>query len=712
MKKDYGKLIENTLENMDLKISDFWLFEGITEFAKQFPKMSEEKLRKLIALDPTYKGGEQVGKYGNWIIRLFYNNLKNSEMMQQYREFYTKNNGINPKTGKIIEKPELLPATPWEDADKLPNLLKQYDMLKNKIKKPITDFKSIPELYQAIDAFINKGVPQDKKAMERYYVFKDCEKKGLKKIYEDKSWLIGIPETFESSKPFGNFTNWCTTSSYGRYYDAYLRDYGGEYYILLDKRTGELFQFHYESDQFMNESNSRIDMESFTEEEPEISKFLYEYKFKLNPLDIDESMKEINKENELIDKFETTKKNFDEYLKTKLIGNKYNFISNFHGAKDLRLEGDKLIGQMDIDYLGSIIYKDDTRDAISNETICQILTGEMDWYDFNQYNLSDFDYYDSDWNEIAEKYGIDNEYDWDRICRIFYGDDDDDWAENDEIEYINKSILRLLVKNGYEKTIGRAKGQLIMDEIINEYGQVLQPEKLNELLPKDWNVKTTTEEQKEQIQEIIHDNFYDGIGLLYFMTDCKRYGTEQEAEKDVLDVMKDELPITGRNIYVEPNGYSAEFEISKNDLFKIFFMEENHIFENVPNYDDKMEKKNIPTRQELFIPPMHEKWWLDWYNNNDKDNDYYGYENGEDEDWLYLWRVVNGKCDMDDGTYGAFSVSQPYYGWDGFDEKYMKEGFESAAKKIATIKNDNSKKEEKINKEVDKQISEVLRFAK
>ena len=45
--KDYRFLVENTLENMDLKISDFWLFEGITEFAKQFPKMSEEKLRKL-----------------------------------------------------------------------------------------------------------------------------------------------------------------------------------------------------------------------------------------------------------------------------------------------------------------------------------------------------------------------------------------------------------------------------------------------------------------------------------------------------------------------------------------------------------------------------------------------------------------------------------------------------------------------------------------
>lgn len=712
MKKDYSKLIENTIRKLELPISKFWLAEGVAEIAKQFPKLPEETIREIIAYDPTYKGGDELGKYGKWIISLYYNYLKNRERWKQYNNFMKANpDGVNPKTGQKIVEPTYLPEVKPEDTYKIKPLLKQYDILKNKIKKPITAFKDIPSLYGEIQKYVEQDVPLNKRALERYNIFKQCEKIGLEKIYEDKQWMIGIPTTFESSKPFGQFTNWCTTSSSGRYYDSYLNDYGGEYYILLNKENGDLYQFHFESRQFMDERNSDIYMDQFIGENPTISKFLYEYKFKKHPLDINEDMKEIDKKNELVDKFETTKKNFDEYLKTKLIGNKYNFISAFHGAKELRLENDKLIGQMDIDYLGRIIYNDDSRNAISNEAICQILTGEMDWYDFNQYNLSDFDYYDSDWNEIAEKYGIDNEYDWDRICRIFYGDDDDDWAENDKIEYINKSILRLLVKNGYEKTIGRAKGQLIMDEIINEYGQVLQPEKLNELLPKDWNVKTTTEEQKEQIQEIIQDNFFDGIGLLYFMTDCKRYGTEQEAEKDVLDVMKDELPITGRNMYVEPNGYTAEFEISKNDLFKIFFMSENHIFENVPNYDDKMEKKNIPTQQELSIPPMHEKWWLDWYN-NDKDNDYYGYENGEDEDWLYLWRVVNGKCNMDDGEYGAFSIDEPYYGWDGFDEELMKEGFESAAKKIATIKNDNSKKEEKVDTEVDKQISEVLRIAR
>lgn len=40
---------------------------------------------------------------------------------------------------------------------------------------------------------------------------------------------------------------------------------------------------------------------------------------------------------------------------------------------------------------------------------------------------------------------------------------------------------------------------------------------------------------------------------------------------------------------------------------------------------------------------------------------------------------------MDDGTYGSFSIDEPYYGWDGFDDDYFKEGCISAAQKIAKI---------------------------
>lgn len=634
--KNYRFLVENALENMDLKISDFWLFEGITEFAKQFPKMSEEKLRKLIALDPTYKGGEQVGKYGNWIIRLFYNNLKNSEMMQQYRDFYTKNNGINPKTGKIIEKPELLPATPWEDADKLPNLLKQYDMLKNKIKKPITDFKSIPELYQAIDAFTNEGVPQDKKAMERYYIFKNAEKKGLKIIYNDKDWIIGIPETFESSKMFGNDTNWCTTAHNGSYYNEYLNQYGGQYYILLDKETGELFQFHFESNQFMNEYDHQIDMYNFTEEEPKICEFLNEYKNKLVKTKSEEEIE--------YDKITQLLNSFNEICSDPKRINREILYENY--TDDVNIKGDKITGHFDLDSLKPIVYSDS---GISLKTMCGLLTDFYRYYDFGDYSLDDYKYESDIWDNNAKLYNIEEQYNWDKICEIYMGYDD---------------------------------------------------------------------EVPEEIKSIIQDNFYNDVGLLGCLHDCLYSGTESECQNDIIGQLKDELPMTG-SFYEDTDGLSADFEIDKDDLWKIYYIQNRKTDKDVPNLENVLNRKEFqrePEQLEIFKPEMKADWFQSWIKNNEDDGPYY--DSGEDEDWLYIWRVIYGKCDLDEGPYGAFSIEEPYYSWNGFDKEMFDEACKSAAYKISQcilrdkIKNDNSKKEEKVDTEVDKQISEVLRIAK
>lgn len=390
-----------------------FLTEGISDLAKQFPRIPEEKLRKFIALDPTYKGGEQAGKYGSWIIRLFYNNIKNADRMAQYREFYQQNNGINPKTGEVIQKPELLPQTPYEDAEKIPPLLKQYEVLKKEIGKPIDSFKSIQDLYTAIQQHTQKGVPQDKEALERYNVFKACEPKGLKKIYEDNQWIIGIPTTFESSKPFGEFTNWCTTSSNGYYYDRYLNQYGGEYYILLDKTDGALYQFHFESNQFMDETDSSINMDAFTQAYGNIAKFLYEYKSKNG--------------GSQADVFNKLKEKFVELLKNPEQLQKEVFYENY--TKDIVVNGDIITGKFDIDSLSGYVYDENSRDGLSLESVCKLLTDYWSMYNYYDDNLRDYSYQAGDWNAIAKKYGIE-EYNWDKICNIYEGDEE----VNSEIE--------------------------------------------------------------------------------------------------------------------------------------------------------------------------------------------------------------------------------------------------------------------------------------
>ena len=423
--KDYRFLIEETIRNMDSKISSYWLMEGIAEIAKQFPKVPEEKLRELIALDPTYKGGEQLGKYGQWIIRLFYNNIKNIERMKQYKEFLKQNpDGINPKTGQPIAKPELLPdVSRAEDYEKIPNLLKQYDLYKNKIKKPITDFKTIPELYQAIEEFTKQDVPADKRALERYYVFKDCEKKGLKKIYEDNKWMIGIPTTLESSVPFGNFTNWCTTSAHGQYYRHYLERYGGQYFILLNKQNGDLYQFHFESEQFMDEKDHKIDMYNFTKDNRKIAEFLNEYKQKLlNKIatgdeDRENDDKEYIKLKELLERFNGIASDPQQVTRNILYDNY---------TKDVSISGDRITGQFDLSSLGNIVY---SSSDFSLETACGLLTDFF--FHFDMGDMGDID--DNDeayrWNPIARESNI-PDFDWDRLCRIYKDEEFDD--EEDE----------------------------------------------------------------------------------------------------------------------------------------------------------------------------------------------------------------------------------------------------------------------------------------
>ena len=628
--KDYRFLIENTLENMDLKISDFWLFEGVNEIIKQYPKLNEETIRRIIALDPTYKGGEQLGVYGKWILGLFYNYVKNRDAWRQYNSFMKSNpNGINPKTGQKINEPTYLPEVKPEDEYKIKPLLKQYEMLKGKIKKPITDFKTIPDLYAEIEKFNNQGVPLNKKALERYYVFKDCEKKGLKKIYEDKSWMIGIPETFESSKPFGNFTNWCTTSSNGTYYDRYLKEYGGQYYILLNKETGELFQFHFESDQFMDERDNPIDMYNFTEKYRNIAIFLNDYKHKVsNPEDMEN------------DRIKNIYNKFMEYIKSPEDIVKNILYMNYTKVEEIT--DNKIKGHFDLDSLNRTVYsRDNSRDGLSLKRVCEILTEFYDVFDFDEYGLQDYSYQGDEWNDIAEKYGIE-EYNWEKICDIY-----------------------------------------------NDY-----------------------DEAPEEITNIIQEDFYDGQGLLPFLNQCTEYGTQAECEDDIFKDLMDNLPISDKVVTSGVNdSVEVNFEITMDDLWQIHYIQctkDSSI--TLPKLDDvnKIINKKEPKQLSLIKDKMREDWFQDW---KKPDDDTY-YDEYEDEDWLYLWRVIHGKCDMDDGTYGAFEISEPSYGWSGFDDKYCEDGFEYAAQKIAKIKNDNSKEKEKTDTEVDKQISEVLRIAK
>ena len=95
-------------------------------------------------------------------------------------------------------------------------------------------------------------------------------------VYKTPEWVIAVPNTYEADHKLGENTDWCTAGykyNNGRgYYDRYLSEYGGKYFVNFDFRNSEhldgvdypfkRYQFHFESNQFMDAKDTPIDGES------------------------------------------------------------------------------------------------------------------------------------------------------------------------------------------------------------------------------------------------------------------------------------------------------------------------------------------------------------------------------------------------------------------------------------------------------------------
>ena len=246
------------------------LTEGIAELKRQYPNISDNDYQQLIRMDPTYKGGNEIGKFGRWILDLYNLFVKDrlaEEKYEQAKEYVAQ----HPEA-KMPPAPTQKSADKIEDFQKLPDLLSKFIKLAKDIKQPINSFKSVADLASAVRASEEKDITVDEKAEANYKVFREAMSDGLKVVYQDNDWVIGIPETYEASAHFKKpVTDWCTT--YPNMYERYMGVYGGKYYIHLNKNTGELYQLHVESNQFKDASDNEIDRGEFAEENPKLKSF-------------------------------------------------------------------------------------------------------------------------------------------------------------------------------------------------------------------------------------------------------------------------------------------------------------------------------------------------------------------------------------------------------------------------------------------------------
>ena len=201
---------------------------------------------KLISSsDPgTIVNGEQlkkIGKYTKLLLNMFKrNNLKLEDL---------------PKAKEYLSY--VYKHTVPLDANKIKTLADLYQVVKGYYVK---DTKNLTDVLQAID--------------ESEY----------KKIFQSENWTIFVPLTEKAACYLGVNTEWCTTwgslSLNPDYKDRENRfeshNQRGKLYIIINNTNlNDKYQFHFQTKQFMDKEDKRIDSGKFLEKHTDIRNFFF-----------------------------------------------------------------------------------------------------------------------------------------------------------------------------------------------------------------------------------------------------------------------------------------------------------------------------------------------------------------------------------------------------------------------------------------------------
>ena len=205
-------------------------FGNFYNFANQLPEWLEQ-------YDPT-----QNNKYVNWMITRYLNG------------------GI-----RLLED---IPA-------KVAPALVIYAKLAAKKKlqpehRDINQFKDINQFLDAVDTYKSSEDELASKSEKKSAIEQQMYSNGdAELVFNDPEYKVVIPHSHKASCYFGKNTRWCTTSADdARYHNQYSEE--GPLYIILHKPTNKRWQFHFESQQYMNEKDENIEIIPFLIEHKKI----------------------------------------------------------------------------------------------------------------------------------------------------------------------------------------------------------------------------------------------------------------------------------------------------------------------------------------------------------------------------------------------------------------------------------------------------------
>ena len=175
-------------------------------YSKYYGDIDRAVFDAAVKSDPTSKG-DHAGRYVKWILNLYRNG-------------------------------SWKPGDSYETKD----VLSRFHRMRGSLERK--DINMYPSVKAVMDVVMDKKTGSDVK------------RGGADKVYEDSEWLIVIPRTEEASKLYGKGTKWCTAADQDNWFNYY--NSMGPLYINVDKRTGEKYQFHFETESFMDAEDDEI----------------------------------------------------------------------------------------------------------------------------------------------------------------------------------------------------------------------------------------------------------------------------------------------------------------------------------------------------------------------------------------------------------------------------------------------------------------------
>jgi hypothetical protein len=214
-------------------------------YQKFYSDIPEQTFRRIISGDPQtiIQDNEikRIGKFAKLLLKLFKENKLKLEDLPKAKEYL----------GHVY---------------------------KRNVSLDINKINGIDDIYDIIKKYILQNSP------ELTNIINQLPKEEYQLKHDGGKWLIFVPLTEKASCYLGVNTQWCTTwglQSLNKDYRDRTSHFSkhnnqGPLYIIINKENpSDKYQFHFETKQYMNPADKRINIQGFFDENEEITKFFF-----------------------------------------------------------------------------------------------------------------------------------------------------------------------------------------------------------------------------------------------------------------------------------------------------------------------------------------------------------------------------------------------------------------------------------------------------